>query len=811
MPKSYATCTPAAVVFLAVAITAPAVAAPADAAVEVKPLTGEQAEAYGLDTAFYKKGALAQGILIATSDKVSDYALLETAYQFEMILGHIDPQVARRVRDRKPLCLLIGCKELTSDLPQFASDKTGKDLDFYNWRQRGFLHWQDGRPIVVFAEEDVLQYEGGMQLESILIHEFGHVVHGAGFDEALQKRLTETFKQARAKGLWNDGRAAQRFRRVKSETPVSLFEALVKAFPDESPDLIRKCLDGGDILVNGEPTHAGVAVTGRDKVLIVFGGPKQCYAGKNRSEYWAEGFQCWYDTNRTMDHDHNHIHTRDQLKAYDPGLAALCRDVLRDSAWRFVSPRERAGTGHLAGYDPAAAPKAEQPEHIQEAALDYYDRYWKDFWQRLRDKYATARAASGYACDLAEPATRPDGAPRYGDVSMRLFVKRDGRELAAAKAFHITRADWSYIKDAEYIERCHDLGWTFQGSTNAVTHDPAHALKDAAGNPVLDHFGKPGRYWADCTSPAYRDWYVEQLKGWVEAGVDSIQRDEPTAIRHWDYDDAAAFFRDVHARLREAVGRRVPRSCNLAWNDHRRFGGRGEAITSQFDFGMSELGRRDVSPRFLTEAARDTRRRGKVIVYTTFHALGVPTYRRAIAGCYANGMLFIVPWDQYAGTKADRVFSRPQDLADLYGFVRANAGFLDGYEAVGVAGDAAGGPRLVEVAEASGLTAWVRARPGDQAAPVVVHLVDWDEPAEARIRLNAQGLFAGKPLAVELRTPAPYDAAAHERAESDGCYDALSTARMLPTEPADGWAAVEVPPLAPWGMLLVRPAAAAAQ
>jgi len=393
MRSLHVACMTAAALFLSAAAAVPAVEAPAAPAGDVKPLTEEQAATYGLDTAFYKKCTMAQGILIATSDRVADYALLEAAYQFDMIMRRIDPQVAGRIRDRKPLCLLIGCNELTSDLPQFASDKTGKELDFYNWRQRGFLHWQDGRPLVVFAEEDVLQYEGGMQLESILIHEFGHVIHGAGFDETLQKRLTETFKGAKAKGLWNDGRAAQRFRRVKSKMPVSLFESLVTSFPDESPDVIRKCLDGGDVLVNGKPTHAKVTVTGEDKVLIIFGGEKQCYAAKNRAEYWAEGVQCWYDTNRTMDHDHNHIHTRAQLKAYDPGLAGLCEEVLGDSDWRFVSPRERAGKGHLAGYDPATAPKAEEPEHIQEAALDYYDRYWKDFWQRLRDKYATAVAS----------------------------------------------------------------------------------------------------------------------------------------------------------------------------------------------------------------------------------------------------------------------------------------------------------------------------------------------------------------------------------------------------------------------------------
>jgi hypothetical protein len=360
----------------------------------IAPPTAEDAETYKLDPAFYKKTTRVQGILIASSDRVSDFAHFETAYQFDMVMRCLVPEVARRIRDRKVLCLLVGHAELTSDMPQFATTKTGKELDFYNWRQRGFLAWKDGRPTVLFSEEDVMQYEGGMQLESILIHEFGHVIHGAGFDKALQERLTETFKRAKEQGLWNDGRAAQRFRRVKSATPVPLLDALVKWFPDESPELLRTCLDGGDILVNGKPAHAKVRVTKDDKVLIVFGGPKRCYAGKNRAEYWAEGVQDWFDTNRTMDHDHNHIHTREQLIAYDPGLAALCEAVLGNPDWRFVPARYRGGRGHLRGYDPDTAPVKEKLEHIENAAYDYYDRYWKDYWQRLYDKHGLARPAA---------------------------------------------------------------------------------------------------------------------------------------------------------------------------------------------------------------------------------------------------------------------------------------------------------------------------------------------------------------------------------------------------------------------------------
>ena len=53
------------------------------------------------------------------------------------------------------------------------------------------------------------------------------------------------------------------------------------------------------------------------------------------------------------DHDHNHIKTREQLKAYDPPLAQLCHEVLGEDQWRFVSPRERAGKDHLKDFDPA--------------------------------------------------------------------------------------------------------------------------------------------------------------------------------------------------------------------------------------------------------------------------------------------------------------------------------------------------------------------------------------------------------------------------------------------------------------------------
>ena len=354
----------------------------------VKDLSKSDSEKYKLDPEFYKKTTMVQGILIASSDKVSDHAHLETAYLFDMMMQNTKDDIVQRVKDNEVLCILVAWNELTSQVPQFRNKLTGKALDFYNWRSRGFLTKKHGRFTVFFAEEDVLEYEGGMRNESILIHEFGHVVHKAGFTKEQDEKLKKTFENSMNAKLWNDGRAAQRFRRVQSATPVSLLEALQKSFKDIPEELLKKCLDSGDILVNGEQKNASVKVTKADDVLIVFGGEKACYATRNRAEYFAEGFQIWFDTNRTMDHDHNHIETRDQLIKYDPYLSAFCMEVLKENEWKFESPRSRAGKEHLKGFDPANSPVVVDPEHIKLAAYDYYDNYWQEYWQRLADKHS---------------------------------------------------------------------------------------------------------------------------------------------------------------------------------------------------------------------------------------------------------------------------------------------------------------------------------------------------------------------------------------------------------------------------------------
>ncbi len=80
------------------------------------------------------------------------------------------------------------------------------------------------------------------------------------------------------------------------------------------------------------------------------------YPSVNHHEYFAEGVQSWFDNNREDDHDHNHVDTRAELKAYDPGLAAICEEVFGETELVYVRPPERADQAHLEGYNYDDAP-----------------------------------------------------------------------------------------------------------------------------------------------------------------------------------------------------------------------------------------------------------------------------------------------------------------------------------------------------------------------------------------------------------------------------------------------------------------------
>lgn len=103
---------------------------------------------------------------------------------------------------------------------------------------------------------------------------------------------------------------------------------------------------------------------------------KDTYAITNRAEYWAEGTQSWFDTNRANDDQHNHVDTRDKLKEYDPTLAALLTEIYGDMDWRYTQAITRLHLLHLRGFNPEESPEFEWPPELIELT---------EFHQQLKD------------------------------------------------------------------------------------------------------------------------------------------------------------------------------------------------------------------------------------------------------------------------------------------------------------------------------------------------------------------------------------------------------------------------------------------
>ena len=117
------------------------------------------------------------------------------------------------------------------------------------------------------------------------------------------------------------------------------------------------------------------------------------YAATNHHEYFAEGVQSWFDNNRFNDHDHNHVHLRSQLIEYDPGLAAMCREVFGETELKYSKPTTRL-TGHMAGYDPTTAPTFKWPERLTAIKAEIR-RKAVERDQKANGKAADAAGANG--------------------------------------------------------------------------------------------------------------------------------------------------------------------------------------------------------------------------------------------------------------------------------------------------------------------------------------------------------------------------------------------------------------------------------
>ena len=97
---------------------------------------------------------------------------------------------------------------------------------------------------------------------------------------------------------------------------------------------------------------------------------KGTYASSDRQEYWAETTQDWFHPKGGGSFKDN---TRQALKVYDLGIAALLAEVYGDSEWRYTPPAVRLHLPHLQGFNPQNSPTFSPPPELEELYRQFRD------------------------------------------------------------------------------------------------------------------------------------------------------------------------------------------------------------------------------------------------------------------------------------------------------------------------------------------------------------------------------------------------------------------------------------------------------
>jgi len=176
---------------------------------------------------FYKKYLDADGIPIVSSANVRDEALMKARRVITRLLSK-QPEVKDHMVKKGCKVMIIGEKEEVCDLPEYAHIcNNPENIAYWNKRARGFGGAPEHDVSAGCGEENVLGLPGDRYKgESILIHEFAHILHMVGLAEiypGFDEELEALRQKATAKGLWKNTYCISNKEEYFAETVQSFF------------------------------------------------------------------------------------------------------------------------------------------------------------------------------------------------------------------------------------------------------------------------------------------------------------------------------------------------------------------------------------------------------------------------------------------------------------------------------------------------------------------------------------------------------------------------------------------------------------
>ena len=184
---------------------------------------------------------------------------------------------------------------------------------------------------------------------------------------------------------------------------------------------------------------------------------KSTYAATNRFEYWAEGVQSFFHTNRSDDDQHGPVDTPGELEEHDPPLFALCVEVFGANPWQFEKPSP--SRPHLKTWNPKSAPTFAWPAPMN-----------KSYQAHEQEKRAFEKAEGEDSLTFDRRAA--------GGGSLEALIRmgtryRDGRGVEANDT---TAVHWfQQAADKDYAPAQDHLGWMLSKGRGCEQNDVAAA------------------------------------------------------------------------------------------------------------------------------------------------------------------------------------------------------------------------------------------------------------------------------------------------------------------------------------------------
>lgn len=420
--------------------------------------------------------------------------------------------------------------------------------------------------------------------------------------------------------------------------------------------------------------------------------------------------------------------------------------------------------------------------------------------------------------------------------------------LEALKGFHCTQLRWvtSTIGPSDFITSVQNSGFKYQGAVN--THGSLLA-DDNHFEPLVP----PRKEMVCPNKPGTAREYFRQLRKYQSLGSDGLtfHSDGGRWLMEGDLDDIFICYcsycnakrkaqgitnpssiegkkfmlhsmlellDSVHVHFEDSLGHRIEWSAN---NSSRHV--HNEVIAKGYTTAYGEVDARQpyATPAKWIGDFRTAEKNGIMQIFQicshnidndlnaddVLNTLQYDKYvcvnRSHYAFAYAAGGLASVPWDSYTGDNQTRHFGLLSEFADLAGFIRGMSPCLDDYEggfdyfrASGLHTGTSYSDKRFNESEAplviegnDNAVAFVRVKPGDEEAPVMVHLTEWFhiyEPneyyvpykfqtrASYTLKLRRSSFFNGSPFSIKLLTPMPYRKEAHEMSRQ------ISDALLMP-------------------------------